>query len=309
MNARKWSIALGVTGLIVLVMAVLLPAVGINLFGGPAAASDSCASTGITADKPFYADLAPVGSNQFGPSQNYHDKDRAFKMLSTVMNCDSYVAATEVDFRVSGDQLSVDQANTTAKTYGSDKAKWTKAVQGYLGNVNLGKSYTKYENSHYATLGMVPNGKKQPTLFSASPDRPAGWVLVLVFKDGTTRELRIACLFQPVSPRFPHVPTCTSSANHGCTPPCPGNCSPPPSHCVCVSKTAAQQPVPSPAAPKQNVPAQAPPAKAPQPVNAGNPPTSTPGGYNGGSTSRPGQSAPPDTPHPVVSATGDPGGF
>lgn len=229
----KWKIGL----LVGLVVAALGGAVLYGVLAGTVPSSESqpgpkpsasvsatvdCASTGITASKPFYADLARVGSNQFGPDQNYHDKATALKKLATTMSCDYYIAAVEVDFRASGNKLSVDQVNATAKTYGGSKTTWSNAVYGFLGDIDVAKTYTKYEDKHYATLGAIPNGTKEPTLFSATPDHAAEWVLVLTFKDGTVREIRIVCLLQPVEISFPNVPKCTPTAqNHNCgsTPP------------------------------------------------------------------------------------------
>jgi hypothetical protein len=57
------------------------------------------------------------------------------------------------------------------------------------------------------------------------------------------------------------------------------------------------------------VPTKAPPQKSPEPIDTASPPPPTPGGHDGGSTSQPGTTAPPHTPLPSATATGDPGGF
>ncbi|HVS58140.1 MAG TPA: hypothetical protein VHD60_00155 [Candidatus Saccharimonadales bacterium] len=81
------------------------------------------------------------------------------------------------------------------------------------------------------------------------------------------------------------------------------------SKCPCVPLPKASQPVPTPAPQPSSVHVStAPSAQPTQPVDTSSPPPPTPGGYNGGSSSQPGTTAPPT---PVSSATqsGDPGGF
>lgn len=319
-DARKLGWGLMAVGILGVLLMFLFPTIGINILGGPAAAADNCASTGITAAKPFYADQARADSHQFGPDQNYHDKKTALRTLSTAMSCDYYVAATEVDFKQSGDEISVGQVNATAKTYGGDKKAWSNAVQGFLDSIDVSKSYTKYEHAKYSTLGMIPNGSGQPTLFAATPGHEAGWTLVLTFKDGTVRKLRIPCLFQPEEVNFPNVPSeanakpapqCTSTKTHpcggspGCTkPPCGGStpgctakpCGTPTPKC-CTTTAEAQIPtqekgqptVAVPGAPKQR-PKQNPTGPQPQPNSP--PPAHNSGGYDsgGGSGSAPGGS-------------------
>jgi len=306
LDARKLKFILGIVGVIGLaVIAVIGVSVG---FSGSASASSACTTSGLTASKPFYADLAPDkkdggSTNQFGQTQTFHDASTAKGKLKTAIGCDYYLAATEIDFAKSGSNVSVAEINTTAKIYGEDKKAWTDAVQGFL---DSGTWSTKYESKDYDTLGMIAHGKDQPSVFSTSENHAAGWVLVLKKKDGAVREFRIICFFQPVETHFGHIPPapptkCKVSSTHTCgstpTPKPSGPCK------VCENKP---QPVPhvsptaKPTAPKRN------PTK---PADPKNPPSPTPGGYGGGSTSQPGQNGPPDKPLPTATATGDPGGF
>jgi hypothetical protein len=106
----------------------------------------------------------------------------------------------------------------------------------------------------------------------------------------------------------------TPACKHNCSPipVCKHNCTPPTPHqCPCIDPTEAAQPVPTPDPGPSGVPTHEPSAQPTVPVNTSSPAPPTPGGYNGGSTQQPGQTA---SPTPVVPSDdptngGDPGGF
>jgi hypothetical protein len=110
----------------------------------------------------------------------------------------------------------------------------------------------------------------------------------------------------------PEVTTVTPIPPGHVPPPitCVTNCQPQ-HQCPCITKAQASQNVPNPAPGDPNAPTKEPSAQPTVPANTSSPAPPTPGGYNGGSTTQPGQTAPPT---PVVPSddptnTGDPGGF
>lgn len=148
---------------------------------------------------------------------------------------------------------------------------------------------------------------------------------------GDQRLAGMSCVSpKPISPsKAPSSPGSTPPSTHstppgttrppGSTPPGTPSSTPPgtlppssPPHtyvCPCVSPTKASQPVPTPPANTQSVPSSPPSQNPTVPYNSPSPAPATSGGYNGGSTSQPGTTAPPDTPLPSATGTGNGGGF
>lgn len=227
---------------------------------------------------------------------------------------------------------------TKAAQLRQDHDMWRATVQKLDNVVKDAKSVTiERSAASYNSLWFTHDGnaKMVPALRQGPIPARTSVVMKVVAQNGQVYRLRLECGFQPFSPHFPNVPHtptpnhgCTSNCGHGCTSSCTttnchttGTCTTPncqqtgtcPTHhkCPCVTPTQATQPVPTPAPGDPGVPTHAPSAQPTVPANTSSPAPPTPGGYNGGSTTQPGQSG---SPTPVVPSsdptnTGDPGGF
>lgn len=193
--------------------------------------------------------------------------------------------------------------------------------------------------------GTVANGA--PYMMPAAYVTGDNRVLMVTWPDGSKTGFLHRCgnVFVPGNTPPPNVPTTTppgttpppstppsTTPPHVCvTPPPPGStgykfnpqtctwykpaqswdCQQNP-HPGCPPNPAHQPPQsndPTLTAQPTTVPTKAPPQKSPEPIDTASPPPPTPGGHDGGSTSQPGTTAPPHTPLPSATATGDPGGF
>lgn len=314
----------------------LVPFISKASGGTPPPPPKTCSITNV-----YYADSAPIGSNNFGPTQSVPSSRtisvaqrttlavNAYERLLTKMgNCatstgkgtgDSLFAATTVAFVQHSLNLVPASAEATGNAYiGNQQKSWITVINNFVKSI---KTYTAVYDPHmYQTFGMVPHGSKQPSLVRSTQDVQVGWALVVTFKNGAVREFRIVCDLQPVAEKFPNASTApvppgpppttcqqlgTCSTAPGCTSNCTTMTTTSPT-CVCESKVQPPNPPPAQAI---AVPTAEPSLEPPNPVNTAALPTSTPDGYNGGSTSQPGTTAPPSTSVPSGTATGDPGGF
>lgn len=239
-------------------------AIGLRLFAGdpdnpkahadPAKVTAACATKGVR----YYANTAPKGSHQFGPDQSGHDLKANSGRFGQKLCTDPLFASVQVEFAKHGIKLDANRVQAQANTFRKDRKAWTRAVTQLLGQGTTKNkvknpqwavaSYTvKYDGKSYETLGMVPHGaKKMPTLVKSDQSKKVGWAVILHLKNGQTRELRIACDFQPVGHTFSKVkatPTKSEAApapkqatpkitpvahctGKGCHP------TPPPKHCT-----------------------------------------------------------------------------
>lgn len=186
-------------------------------------------------------------------------------------------------------------------------------------------AYKSERNWHLKAAGMQVGGLPEVGLDSRIDVKPA-LILEGTVKNACGPVVRIGFNTGDKRPEVFATPTCSSSHPHGtppnhhghgcvknCTPNpgCKHHCSTPPPHtCPCISTTEASQPVPTPHPGDPGV--STPPNQNPTvPADTANPAPPTNGGYNGGSTTQPGQSG---SPSPVVPSsdptnTIDPGGF
>ncbi|MEO6761804.1 MAG: hypothetical protein ABI220_05580 [Candidatus Saccharimonadales bacterium] len=152
----------------------------------------------------YFAVDAPVGSNNFGPTQPSLNVKAATKRLNVKLCSDPLFTATLVAFEKDGLNLDAAEVQSTAMSYVADKATWKNAVDEFQGDIDTMKVINDLHT--YQTLGMVPNGELMPTLVRSDQKVVAGEVLVVTFKDGTVRKFRIVCDLQPIEDHFPHVP-------------------------------------------------------------------------------------------------------
>jgi|GEM_PF-4499009 len=250
LSARRFGALLAMLGLIGLVLVLVLPSVGVNLFGASAGTPPS-PPTACTTSVVYYANSAPKGSNNFGPTQSVPKTSHATaaqkkalansaydRLISKMDGCvanpkaknakgDTLFTAETAAYFAHGVNLDAANAEAMGNTYAGNKSSWTTAVKGLKAQVVSYKAI--YDPNKYQTLGMVPNGSKQPSLIRSSQNVQVGWALVVKLKNGTEREFRIICDLQPVG-HFPHVPTTP-------VPPAPPTHKPPtPTHSVCPLK-------------------------------------------------------------------------
>jgi len=169
-----------------------------NLTGhGIAPAQAAVATEQCPSGEQFFATAKGAHGNQFGPDLASHDAKTVYNRLVLKLHCDRLFAATTLAFKAHGLNLSISDVAATAMAYGKDKARWKQEVDDFLASI---KDYSVVNDTSgsYHTMGMKPDGKKQPTLFFATEHRTPGWKLVLVFKDSPTRDLKIPCDLQPL---------------------------------------------------------------------------------------------------------------
>jgi hypothetical protein len=175
----------------------------------------------------YYADKAQKGSDRFDALQTGHALKPTVEHDVTKLCHDPSFAAAMVDFAHTG-KIRPTKVNHLASYYLHHRKAWLNAVIGLLdkgtkknGVSNPSYAVTslsvKYDSRQYDTEGMVPHGKRLPTVFRSTQHHAAGWVLVEHLKNGQTRELRINCGEQPVVPRKP-VKTVAARSPSGSTP-------------------------------------------------------------------------------------------
>lgn len=258
-----------------------------------------------------------------------------------------YVATSQINDKAAGFMPLMDVTSPSDAQLNA-AVKANHAYQGLANRLNTLLSrfvvsgthtLTSAKNWHLSGAGLTVGSLPEVSLDTRQDSRPA-LVFEATLKNWCAPVVRIGANVGDKRPEVFSVPVCTTPTHPG-TPSTPGYTpSPTPSPCTMTAKPHdpthtyvwknckwvvkgsslndgdQHQPVQSDAGNQSAAQSQsgsvstAPSSQSTVPVNTASPATPTPGGYNGGGTSQPGTTAPPD-PGPSQSSanSGDPGGF
>jgi len=236
-NAHRFRVAIiFVLSALGLLIAVSLVSVHV------ASADDKCTITKIA----HLNDHAPKDApDQYNATQAYAGKDKAVEnMKKEICNPatgegDPNILASFIEVHKYGvSPETAVRAQKTADGYVKNKdfKAWNEAAWGYMNSIS-GFDTVEEKDGGYDTFGEKPGNP--PTLTFVSQNHPAGWVLIVHYKDGSADDGdRILCGDQPrkrtgITPSSPPhnpQPNCKpSKSNNYCgsggTPNCKTNCS------------------------------------------------------------------------------------
>ena len=153
----------------------------------------------------FDAYDAPVGSNNFGPDQQFVSREESFARFTDKLTNDPLYLSTMKEFFLHGSALDTTIAVNNARVMMTDSVYRHETLNWVLDQVNTYTSSTTDVN--YESLGMIPGADRSvlPELTKFSEQIMLGDVLVIVLNNGQVRLLRVWCDYQPSAYTFKSV--------------------------------------------------------------------------------------------------------
>jgi|GEM_PF-5444786 len=163
------------------------------------------APTGCGSDPQFLARLAT--GNQFGPAAPEEVTAAQAEFAARRCSTDAALQVATSEYLISGFS---DPATRVAKTTEllGDPAKWQASEDSVVAKLATAKAEIATMSGSYKTLDMVDQGRIIPEIYAVPVDAAPFKVLRYTWPDGTVKQFKLNCGYQPVEQSFPKtVPT------------------------------------------------------------------------------------------------------